>query len=109
MAGQLVYRGICDSATSDQQGPEPPAGHFMTGRSIDGPGLRVTCHAGYRGEEEPRRFHIGQRAVDVVEVIDRWTDPDHRYFKCRGSDGDIYILRHDVARDLWELTMYAKG
>jgi len=81
----------------------------MTDRSIDEPGLRVTCYAGYRGEEEPRRFHIGQRRVDVVEIVDRWTAPDHRYFKCRGSDGDIYILRHDVARDLWELTMYAKG
>jgi hypothetical protein len=24
-----------------------------------------------------------------------------------GDDGAIYILRHDIARDLWELTMYS--
>lgn len=70
--------------------------------------LKVTCYAGYRGDEEPRRFWLGRRRIDVVEVIDRWTAPDHRYFKCRGSDGDLYILRQDVARDHWELTMYAK-
>jgi hypothetical protein len=72
-------------------------------------GLRVACHAGYRGEETPRRFFLGEREVEVVEVLDRWVAPDHRYFKCRGSDGDIYILRQDVARELWELTMFARG
>ena len=71
--------------------------------------LRVVCYAGYRGEQEPREFFLGERPVKVVEVIDRWTAPDHRYFKCRGSDGDVYILRHDVAADRWELTMFAKG
>jgi hypothetical protein len=44
-----------------------------------------------------------------VEVVDRWTAPDHRYFKCRASDGDTYILRQDEAKDRWELTMYARG
>jgi len=29
--------------------------------------------------------------------------------KSRGSDGDTYILRHDVRAQRWELTMYAKG
>jgi hypothetical protein len=35
-------------------------------------------------------------------VLDRWAAPDHRYFKCRVSDGDIYILRNDVVADRWE-------
>lgn len=71
--------------------------------------LRVICYAGYRGEETPQRFLLGERAVDVLEVLDRWTAPDHRYFKCRGSDGDIYILRHDFVGHRWELTMYERG
>jgi hypothetical protein len=25
----------------------------------------------------------------VVEVLDRWIAPDHRYFKCLASDEDI--------------------
>ncbi len=73
------------------------------------PELRVVCHAGYRGDETPQRFYLGERAVEVLEVLDRWIAPDHRYFKCHGSDGDLYILRHDTVRDLWELTMFARG
>lgn len=65
--------------------------------------IRVECHAGYRGEEEPRAFHLGQRRFDVLEVLDRWIDPDHRYFKVAADDGRKFILRHDTASGNWEL------
>ena len=68
--------------------------------------VRVECYAGYRGEETPRRFHLGERTVEVAEVIDRWLAPDHRYFKVRGDDGARYILRHDPDSGDWELTLY---
>ena len=68
--------------------------------------LRVECYAGYRGEETPRRFSIGTRSIEVLEVIDQWLAPDHRYFKVRGDDDGIYILRHDVTASRWELTLY---
>lgn len=80
-----------------------------TSGSSDAAALRVICYAGYRGEQEPRSFFLGGQVVEVVEIIDRWTAPEHRYFRCLGSDGDTYILRQDEARDRWELTMYAKG
>ena len=70
--------------------------------------LIVTCYAGYRGEEEPREFSIGERKIHVVELLDRWLSPDHRYFKVRGSDKNTYILRHDFATNEWELTMFAR-
>ena len=68
--------------------------------------VRVECYAGYRGEETPRRFHLGERTVEVAEVVDRWLAPDHRYFKVRGDDGARYILRHDPDSGEWELTLY---
>jgi len=72
--------------------------------------LRVECYAGYRGEETPRRFTIGTRGIEVLEVIDQWLAPDHRYFKVKCDDDGIYILRHDVASGRWELTLYdARG
>ena len=71
--------------------------------------LRVECYAGYRGEQSPTRFFIGSRKVEVDEVLDRWIGPDHRYFKLRGDDGGIYLLRHDEAADRWELTVYDSG
>lgn len=71
--------------------------------------IRVECYAGYRGEESPRRFFIGDRPINVVEVLDRWLAPDHRYFKVRGDDGGVYILRHDEKLQWWELTLYDSG
>lgn len=72
--------------------------------------LQVECHAGYRGEETPRRFHIGRRSIEVVDVIDRWLSPDHRYFKVLGDDEGIYILRYDTSTNHWELTLFdARG
>ena len=68
--------------------------------------IEVECHAGYRGEETPHRLLLGKEPIDVVDVMDRWLAPDHRYFKIAGSDGATYILRNDVASSAWELTMY---
>ena len=68
--------------------------------------IRVECYAGYRGEETPRRFFFKERPVEVVEVLDRWLDPQHRYFKLKGDDQALYIIRHDVGSGQWELTMF---
>jgi len=71
--------------------------------------LRVECHAGCRADERPLRFFLSDRRVEVIDVLDRWLGPDHRYFKVRGDDGDVYILRHDTAADGWDLTMFARA
>ena len=71
--------------------------------------IRVECYAGHRGEETPRRFFLGARAINVVEIVDRWLDPAHRYFKVRGDDGGVYILRHDLPKDEWEMTLFDRG
>jgi hypothetical protein len=71
--------------------------------------LRVDCYAGHRGEQTPRRFSLGGRAVEVGDVLDAWLAPDHRDFKLRGDDGACYILRNDVLDSRWELTMYDRA
>ena len=71
--------------------------------------IRVECYAGYRAEETPQRFFLGERQVDILDVIDRWLAPDYRYFKVRCNDDGIYILRHEVQTDQWELTLYDSG
>ena len=70
--------------------------------------LDVECHAGHRGEETPRRIVLGGRAVVVIEVLDRWYGPDHRYFKLRGDDGATYLVRHDEQAERWELHLYER-
>ena len=69
-------------------------------------GLRVECYAGYTADQEPVRFQLCRRWVLVIEILDRWLDPAHRYFKVRGDDGGIYILRHDTASQRWEMTLF---
>ncbi len=65
--------------------------------------IRVECYAGYRGEEEPRAFWLGERRFEVIELQDRWLHPQHRYFKVRVDDGRRFILRHDAPSGDWEL------
>lgn len=68
--------------------------------------IRVECYSGYRGEETPLRFWFGTRCVEARQVLDRWLAPDHRYFKVLGSDGSLYILRHDPYGNTWALTFF---
>lgn len=68
--------------------------------------IKVDCYSGYRGEETPRRIIFLEQVVEVKEVVDRWLSPDHRYFKIRGDDNAIYIIRHDLQNWGWELTFY---
>lgn len=66
--------------------------------------IRVECHAGHRGEEEPRAFTLGERRFAVVGIVDRWLAPEHRYFKVEVEDGRRFVLRHDETSQEWELT-----
>jgi hypothetical protein len=68
--------------------------------------IDVECYAGHRGEQMPRTLILGERRLDVAEVLDAWLAPDYRYFKLRGADGNTYLVRHDERSDTWELTMF---
>jgi len=72
-------------------------------------GLRVECSAGDRDEAMPWRFFLRSREIGVTEILDQWLAPDHRYFKVRGDDGAVYIIRHDVAANLWQLTLFDRN
>ena len=68
--------------------------------------IRVVCYSGYRGQETPRRFYLGERLIEVAEIVDRWLSPDYRYFKLCSTEADLYILRHNCHADCWELTLF---
>jgi len=59
--------------------------------------VSVECYAGHRGEQTPRRLRFEDRAVELVELLDCWLAPDHRYFRMRAENDATYILRHDQA------------
>jgi hypothetical protein len=68
--------------------------------------IRVDCYSGYRGDETPRMLWLGTRRVVVAEIIDRWLAPDHRYFKFRGDDRCLYIIRRDVVTFTWQMIFF---
>ena len=71
--------------------------------------VRVECYAGARGEETPRCLYLGPRRIRVEAVLDQWLAPEHRYFRLRGEDGGVYVVRYDIAADRWELTLFDSG
>jgi len=68
--------------------------------------IQVECEAGPTGDLEPRRLRLGTSGVGVAETLDHWPAFGHHYFKVRGVDGGVYIVRHDVAAGTWQLTFY---
>ncbi|MFZ7128497.1 MAG: hypothetical protein ACOWWM_20270 [Desulfobacterales bacterium] len=68
--------------------------------------IRVECYSGYRVEEVPRRVRFGERSLEVLEILDRWIGPDHRYFKLITDDRSVMIVRYDVETWEWDLCFY---
>jgi hypothetical protein len=68
----------------------------------------VETFAGHGGVEMPRRICFDERCIEVAENLDQWHGPDYRYFKLRGDDNNLYILRLDVRRAEWDLTLFQR-
>lgn len=91
-AGFNARTGVSDSpAQSDEE-------HAMQ--------VRVETYVDKGGVEKLHRFRLDGRQIEIAENIDQWHGADHRYFKIKANDGDLYILRHDEILADWELIMY---
>lgn len=67
-------------------------------------GLQVECYAGHKADERPLRFRPiapGGQIREVKMVLDQWYGVGYQCFKVRADDDNIYILRHDLAKDVW--------
>ena len=63
----------------------------------------VECYAGYRGDQRPVRFQLGERAYRAKEIQDQWYSPGAIYFRVLADDENLYVLRHDEVQDIWSL------
>lgn len=68
--------------------------------------VRVESHTVGDKPEQVVRFNLDGRQVEIAETLDQWHGADYRYFKVKGDDGNLYILRHDEPKEEWELTMF---
>ena len=65
--------------------------------------IHVESYSGYRADQRPLRFIMGERTYEVVELEDRWYSPDAMYFRVVTSDGNRYVLCHDEKAGVWKL------
>jgi len=65
--------------------------------------ITVQAYAGYKGDERPVSFSQEGRTWRIIEIVDRWYDPDNSCFKVLADDGRTYLLRHDMNADSWEM------
>jgi len=69
--------------------------------------IQVECRA-ERGSEGPRRFVLGEQTIEVDDLLDRWYGSDADYFRVRGRDGHLYVLKYLHEHDRWELSSFTR-
>jgi len=65
---------------------------------------RVQCYSGSTGDEEPRSFDIGYQRCEVLDIVERWKAPTHRYFKVKVQGAKFFMLRQPNGGDDWEMS-----
>ena len=65
--------------------------------------VKVACYSGYKSEERPIRFWLGDTCLEVATVEDRWYSPGCTVFRVVVANGDRYLLRYDQGQQIWEL------
>ncbi|MDP3181368.1 MAG: hypothetical protein Q8M54_00960 [Desulfobaccales bacterium] len=66
---------------------------------------QVETYSGFRLHERPRRFTWGEEWLEVRRVVERWSGPDHLYFKVVAGDGRIFLLTYQEQADAWEVKL----
>jgi hypothetical protein len=72
--------------------------------------IQVETYSGYKADERPQAFYLGNQKLGVMEISDQWYDPHAMFFKVLASDGQMYILRHDQdpQEGAWTLEAYRR-
>jgi len=70
--------------------------------------MQITVECGSERSATPRRFVLGDQTVDVDDVLDRWYGDEADYFRVRGTDGHLYVLKRLRDDEAWELTSFTR-
>ena len=64
----------------------------------------VRSYPSFDGDEEPQSCDVGSVQLDVMEILDRWSQANHRYFKVKLQNRSFCVLRCDNGTQEWEMT-----
>lgn len=72
--------------------------------------IKAECHSGFKADEYPKCFYVDNNRIEIQEITDRWYQGDNNpewpvsnYFKVIATDGQQYIIKHDLEKDTWYL------
>jgi hypothetical protein len=68
--------------------------------------VKVESVSDSKGQENPSRFYLGTRTVEVEAVVDRWYGEHASYFRVLGQDENSYILKGPLEDGSWELVSF---
>ena len=70
--------------------------------------MRIAVECAERTGEGLRRFVLGDQTIEIDDLLDRWYGGDADYFRVRGRDGHVYVLKHIRDEDSWELSSFTR-
>ena len=65
--------------------------------------VRVECHSGYKVNERPIKFWIGETALFIESIEEQWYGPEAIYFRVHADDGNAYVISYNETNDEWAL------
>lgn len=65
--------------------------------------VRVECYSGYKADERPVRFYVGEREFAIERVLDRWAAPEADGFRVATAAG-IWVLERSRGDGAWTAT-----
>ena len=63
--------------------------------------IKADCYASYRGARELPSVRYGEKALEVLKIVDRSMVPTERCFRHRADYGSLFVLRHDEKSGEW--------
>jgi hypothetical protein len=72
--------------------------------------IRVESYSGYKVDERPQRFFLGERCLEVLALLDQWYSPESSYFRVKADDQNVYVLKNGWGEDDsgWTLEAFRK-
>jgi len=73
-------------------------------KKISNSPIKVNAYSGYRVNERPMSFSLGNSKIDIIKIIYQWTEPEKDFFIVQGNDRLFYTLFWDRGKDIWTIT-----
>ncbi len=65
--------------------------------------IKVTTYSGYKANERPSSFTIGDQRLEVRDIISMWVEPEKDFFRVIAEDQKVYTISRHRKSDLWSI------